>query len=291
MVLALAQCGGWATRADQRTMVGRRQIDRAVTSGLIERVGRGRYTLPRFDIARGAASDLSAIVSHRSAALVHGWSVCSDPKRPELIVPRTRKVPPARRRGRDVRWRDVNADDVIDGYLTSAERTVVDCARDLPLTESLAVADSALRSGAVTAGGLIERLAELPRSNRRRAELVLRNATPLAANPFESALRALLLPQVQTSFEPQVRLTVAGEGIRPDLVDRRLRIVVEADSYAFHTKRTQLVRDCWRYDELILDGWLVLRFTWDHVMFQQDWVRATIAAAAHQRTCSSFLAA
>ena len=282
VVLALAQCGGWATRAQLRAHVTERQIDRAVHAGLLQRVGRGRYTLAGFDITRAAAVELAAVISHRSAALARGWSVRSEPRRPELIVPRSRKVVPVRRRGRDVRWRDLPGCDVEDGLLTTPVRTVVDCARDLPLTEALAVADSAIRSGAVTAEELVERVPSLLRSRSTTAELVLRQASGLAANPFESALRALTVQAVGPVFTPQVEIWVDGVTVRPDLVSEALRIVVEADSHEFHTSRAQLVRDCWRYDELTLAGWLVLRFSWDHVMFEEDWVRQVVWRA----TCS-----
>ena len=46
-------------------------------------------------------------------------------------------------------------------------------------------------------------------------------------------------------LEPQVPVRVAGRTIHPDLVDVDLRIVVEADSHEFHTKRDQITRDCW----------------------------------------------
>lgn len=282
-ISALAQCGGWATRAELRAFVHDDRIDRAVADGTIQRVGRGRFTLAGFDRARGAANDLCAIISHRSAALAHGWSVRSEPKKPELIVPRHRNVSAAKRRGRDVRWRDLAKDDIQGGFITTPIRTVTDCARDLPLVEALAVADSALRSALVTTEELVEQVSGLPRSGRSRATVVLTQATALAANAFESSLRALTLEAVGTEFTPQVELRIDGASIRPDLVSESLQIVIEADSHEFHTKRAQLVRDCWRYDELTLNGWLVLRFSWEHVMHQEDWVRSTIVRAVAAR--------
>lgn len=287
-LLALAQCGGWATRAELRAFVGDRCIDTAVAMKVIHRVGRGQYTSAGFDTTRGAARALSAVISHRSAALLHGWSVRSEPTRPELTVHRTRKIASPRRRGCDIRWRDLPTGDVQENLLTAPIRTVVDCARDLPLVESLAVADSALRSGLLSAGELVEQVACLPRFGRSRAALVLTQASALAANPFESTLRALALEAVGPVFTPQAELAVAGHRIRPDLVSGSLRIVIEADSHEFHTQRAQLVRDCWRYDELTLDGWMLLRFSWEHVMHNEDWVRSTVArAVAVQRATGS----
>jgi very-short-patch-repair endonuclease len=59
---------------------------------------------------------------------------------------------------------------------------------------------------------------------------------------------------------------------RVDLGDPKRKIALEADSFAFHGSRAALERDCRRYDELTLAGWMVLRFAWEHVMFEADWV-------------------
>ena len=73
---------------------------------------------------------------------------------------------------------------------------------------------------------------------------------------------------------------VAGDArVVPDLVDVSLGIVAEADSHEFHTGRTQLTSDCWRYDELVLGGWDVYRFTYEQVMFQSGWVRSVLRRA------------
>lgn len=37
------------------------------------------------------------------------------------------------------------------------------------------------------------------------------------------------------------------------------------------------------YDEMTLAGWLVLRFAWEHVMFESDWVREVIASMVDLR--------
>jgi hypothetical protein len=54
---------------------------------------------------------------------------------------------------------------VADG-VTDPVRTVIDCARDLPFDEALAVADSALRSGKVGPDALRQAAARSPRTGR-----------------------------------------------------------------------------------------------------------------------------
>jgi very-short-patch-repair endonuclease len=44
------------------------------------------------------------------------------------------------------------------------------------------------------------------------------------------------------------------------------------------------VRDCERYDELVAAGWIVLRFTYEHVMFRAGWVVEMVrAVCSHER--------
>ncbi|WP_018157758.1 endonuclease domain-containing protein [Demetria terragena] len=119
---------------------------------------------------------------------------------------------------------------------------------------------------------------------------MLSAASGLAANPFESALRALAIECVGPMFTPQVAVEVDGVELHPDLVCEDLKIAVEADSFEFHTSRVQLDHDCWRYNELTLAGWLVLRFTWVQLRHRAAWVRGTIqrAVESRQNYCSSF---
>jgi very-short-patch-repair endonuclease len=69
---------------------------------------------------------------------------------------------------------------------------------------------------------------------------------------------------------------VGATRYRVDLGDDGRRIALEADSFAYHGTPAALERDCRRYDELVRHGWLVLRFSWDQVMFDPTWVGATI---------------
>ena len=106
-------------------------------------------------------------------------------------------------------------------------------------------------------------------------------ASGLAANPFESVLRAIALDVPGLDLRPQVPIDDRGFRGRPDLVDEALRLVVEADSHEFHAStRGQHNRDCARYNALVVRGWTVLRFTWEQVMFDRDSVREVLVSAA-----------
>ena len=133
----------------------------------------------------------------------------------------------------------------VEQWVTSPERTLLDCLRALPLTEAVAVADSALRHGFGRA-----RLLALARGARgpgsRQVRYVADLATPEAANPFESALRALASEVPGLRVRPQVPIHDPHFLGRPDLVDERLGIVLEADSFTWHASRAAFARDCRR---------------------------------------------
>ncbi len=274
---ALAQLGGAATWRRLSTMTTRKRLRTAVARGEVLRLGQGRFGLPAASQAITDATRLSGVASHLSAALGHGWQVVQAPAAPEVIVKRNRKLTPDQRRGVDVRYRDLEPHEV-HGWLTSPHRTVLDCSRDLPFAEALAVADSALRVGDVDQGEMLKRARALPSNGRRAAIRVAEEATPLAANPFESVLRAIALDVPDLRVRPQVVIDERGLLCRPDLVDPERRLVLEADSWAFHGHRKALHRDCERYNALVVRGWTVLRFSWEHVMLQPDYVRELLVA-------------
>ena len=174
-------------------------------------------------------------------------------------------------------WSEVALEDAGD-HVTEPRRTVLDCARTLPFTEGLAVADSALRDGLVDAADLRHHAGLLRGPGAAVARRVASMADGRAANPFESVLRALAL-DAGLDVRPQVVVTQDAFFARVDLADVGRRLVLEADSFTFHGHRDALARDCRRYDELVLLGWRVLRFAWEHVMHDPEWVTGVLARA------------
>lgn len=277
----LTTLGGVATRAVLVRACSRRAVDAAIAAGDVVALARGRYALPAADEARAAAHRVSGVVSHRSAALLHGWAVATPPAAPEVTVPRSRNVTGAHRDGIVLRLADLHHSEVVDGC-TSPERTLVDCLRTLPFCEALAVADSALREGFG-----VERLRTLARDVRgpgaRQVRRVADCAEAAAANPFESVLRAICLSVEGLLVRPQVPVRDPHWLGRPDLVDERLRIVLEADSFEWHGDRAALHRDARRYNAFVAAGWLVLRFSWEEVMLHPDRVAAVLRAVVAER--------
>ncbi len=287
---ALVEVGGFADVVTLLTACSRDELSRAVAAGTVVRLTRGRYALPGMDEHRAAAAALNGVVDRLSAARHWGWKVKMPPDRPQVLVPRGRNVTPSRRKGIDLRWGAASAAELHAG-VTSKLRTVLDCAMSEPFDAALAVADSALRDG-VSHTALRLACDRLPRTGRSRAHRVVELATPKSANPFESVTRAILEEVPGARFEPQVWIGNVG---RADLVDRAHHVVVECDSFEFHSDAASLNHDMERYNAFAGEEHVVLRFGWRHAMFEQDYVRATVGAviAAQERsvrpcpTCSA----
>lgn len=275
-VPALERLGGVARTADLRRLTSRAKLRRAARRGDVVRVARGRYALPTAQDGLQAAARLTAVLSHRSAAAYWGWELKTPPPVPELTVPRNRNVPFDKRLGVQVVWAALRPDEVVDGIVTSRERTVIDCIRTLPFDEALAVADSALRHRVITRAQLIWLAGKVRGKGAAQARRVARLASEKAANPFESALRAITYRVVAIVMEPQVWLELDGMRLRPDLLDRRRRLILEAESFEWHGKRLSLTRDCVRYNAFTLAGYVVLRFSWEQVMLEPAYVEACL---------------
>lgn len=258
-----------------------RAIGVAVAAGEVVRHGHGIYSLGRTGEATVVAMRLHGVVSHRSAALHWGWKVKTVPALPDVTIPANRKLRESQRGLATLHWRSDVASEATGGVTTRA-RTVVDCCLDLPFDEALSVFDSALRSG-LRRREVVEVALSLGPRQRTRVLRVARRADARAANPFESVLRAIALDVPALSVEPQARLRYDDLYARVDLADEGLRIVIEADSHEFHAQRRAFDRDCRRYDELTVRDWIVLRFTWEQVMFHPDWVRRMLVAAVALR--------
>jgi very-short-patch-repair endonuclease len=262
--------GGQARAAQLSEWVSKQRLGTAVRRGHVVRLGRGLYALPELPPARLVAVRARGVLSHTSAATVWGMPQVVPPADVHVSVPHGSRPPPVD----DVRyhWCTLPPSDVIDG-VTDPVRTVLDCAAVLPFREGLAVADSALRLDLVGAEDLRKAAEERKGPGSAGGRRVAAEASVEAANPFESALRGTLL-EAGLVLVPQLEIVTPTLQARVDLGDPQARLVVEGDSFTHHATRAGFSRDCRRYDELVRAGWTVLRFTWEQVMFEPDWVAA-----------------
>lgn len=137
-----------------------------------------------------------------------------------------------------------------NGWATDPLTTVLQCARDLPFADALAIADSALRHGDLTYDELQRTRTTTPQVRR-----VLQYADGRAANPFESTLRAIAI-ECGLHVVPQYEVLACGLTLHPDLADPVCGVILEAESWEFHGKEKRAFEsDCERYNALVVTGW------------------------------------
>jgi very-short-patch-repair endonuclease len=275
----LARLGGRATFAQLTHASPKRELAAAVRSGAVVRLAKGVYGLPGPSTAKSVAIAYDGVVSHQSAALAWQLPLLEPPDKPHITVPtkrRPRQGPPA-----VLHWAPIDPKDQ-RRRLTSLLRTVLDCARALPFGQALAVADAGLAS-TLTRPRLIAAATAARGPGSANIRQVAAAATGAADSFLESMLRALVVQDGLEGFEPQVMIKRGRFRARVDLGHRQAKIAVEAEGYEFHGSSGDFAADCRRYDELVAAGWLVLRFTYHQVVFEPEWVVATIRAALRQR--------
>ena len=267
----LVAAGGILSGTALRAATSPKKVRGALGRGEVVRLGPNRFGLPNLSEAVRAAAAVSGVLSHTSAAAWHGWEVPLPLDRPHIAVPRGRKI---RHIGR-VHLHRLRVIASADTIATDPEQTVVDCARDLPFPIALSVADSALRHG-IEPARLESAAAAVRGAGAARVRRVVGHADLRAANPFESSLRALAL-EAGLEVQPQYPIRVRDHVLHPDLVDPARRLVLEADSFSHHADPSAFAQDCYRYNDLVVRGWRVLRFPWTAVVSEPWLARRTLA--------------
>ncbi len=277
VVQEMRRRGGVATWSELKTSLTRDQLDEALTSGRLNRIRRNLYVLADIREVRRVAIAAGGVASHLTAAQHWGWKVKDPPARPCITLARGSRTPVG---DLELHWQDLTPAEIA-GHVTRRVPTVIACARAYDEAAALCVADSALREGQVTREQLLASARRSPRTGRARAISVVQLADGRAANPFESVLRWLCASVVGLHAVPQSEVDGVG---RVDLFDARLGIVIEAESFEFHGSLDAFRRDVRRYTECARRGLVVVRFTWQEVMYQPDYVRATLADVVRQRS-------
>lgn len=251
--------------------VSSRAIRRAVREGVAHRVGHGGYALPDADPALIAAVTVNGVVSHLSAARLHGLELYKPPKAIDITVPRGRRAPLS---GLRIHYADLSPEEHGTRVpVTSLLRTLVDCARTLSLVEAVVVLDSAVRNRHVTLDRLraAARIATGPGSARIRQAIA--HVDELSGSPLESGLRPML-DILGVAYETQVYID--GVGWVDFFVEGWLAI--EGDGYEFHRDRAQYRDDRRRANRLVQGRCTLLRYTWEDVHLNRMQTLTQIAA-------------
>ncbi len=269
---ALRRCGGAARWSRLRALgISEHALRTGLASGRVTAAGSGGYALLDAEPAIAAAVSLCGVVSHASAAQLHGLELYVLPQIIEVTVGRGCRQ---RMAGTRVYAADLAPEDVeINQPLTTVRRTVRDCARSMPLLPGVVLLDGVVRDERL---GMAE-LHVMANSARGRGSGPLRRAVAyvdaLAGSRLETIMRLLLELLPGVTWETQVWI----RGIGP--VDFLINgwLVIEPDGFQFHSNRAHYRRDRRRGNGLAEGNFVQLRFTYEDLMFHRWAVLRQIA--------------
>lgn len=270
-------------------VVRRRHLDDLSALNWAARTGRLRAVLPGVYLVAALADDphwrLAAIAAWRPEAVICGAAAARLTFWPELRVGAIDVAArsSARPSGYRVRRRVVPPEQIreLAGLrVMSPALSAVDLASSTK-ADSL---DRALRSRRVLLSELWDALDSTPHRvgnvARRRLLLDSRDQPWSAAERLAHRLfRAAGIVGWQTNLE----VLVEGMTYFIDIAFRELRLAVEIDGRLHETDPKIFENDRYRQNALVLEGWVVLRFTWsmlvDHPEYVVAQVREAVAAA------------
>lgn len=281
VVRALASHGQVGHAELVQSGLSRHQVRRALHQLGAVRLARGLYRIPGLECSdeamRSAVRRARGVLSHVSAAAWWGFDVLVDPPTPQVTVGRQRS-----RAGAGVWRRPLIPDDVTrhrDLRVTVPLRTVLDCARSLPLVEAVVIANSALRARAFT---IDELRAAARRCTRGPGAGKVRQVVDLADDACGSVLESILRVLLVTNglAPPRTQFVVRDRrGRRLKRVDfawPELCLIVEADGFEFHSTRSAYRNDRRCGNAYTRAGWRFLRFSWEDVIDHPDEVLACV---------------
>jgi hypothetical protein len=277
------------------------QIRAMAERGELVRISRGYYAtadlaelVPRLDVgalllsagAAAAALGPAAVVSHQTAALLHGLSLLGAPP-PALTI--TRPPGAGSRSGRPgihIHCAALPASHVggrLGVPVTTVPRTVVDLARVLEFRAGVVVADSALQQKLTSPKELRAVIAACPRwRGVRTAAEVAEFADGRAESPLESLARVLFRDVGLPPPELQAEIRDSEFIGRVDFLWRKFATIAEVDGAAKYGDRDLAIRQLRRDKRLREAGYEVVHFDWKEINGDPAYVDTAVRAAFQQ---------
>ena len=235
----------------------RGQLRAAVDDGGLVRVRKGLYALPDAPQDYIAALQINARLTCASAAPHHGLWLLTPPSRLHINCV-------GRSGGKYVNHQFRTVDPHPHLPIVGVVDTLIHVLQCLPAVEAAVVVESSLRRGDTVRSFLEERL-QGNRNGKARAALEL--VTGCGESALEVVARILFR---RAGFHCESQVPIDGVG-RVDFVLEGF-VVVEVDGDKYHSDRRARNRDRRRNNELIVRGYLYLRFSYEDIMFNQDYV-------------------
>jgi very-short-patch-repair endonuclease len=270
-------------------------IRRRAATGRLTRVDRDLYRVPSSPVTWEQralrwcwTAGNGAVLSHRASAML--WDLDGFDAAPfEVTTPRWLR--PARRTGVIVHestdLADIDRTTRCGIPCTTPVRTLLDLAAVASPRKLDAAIDDALRRRLCTVEALIDRFVQLARPGKRG----FKRLRPLLERraggevPTQSRFEFALLPLIRTAGLPDpVRQHAVGlddTTVYLDFAWPELMLAGECDGLVGHLRRLPWDDD--RQNQLVLAGWLVLRFTWRQLIDAPDQIVAQLAEAHRRR--------
>lgn len=248
-------------------------LQHALRRGRVVRLRRGVYTsapagTPELSAIAAARALPSCVVSHRSAALLHGLPLLGgQPPVPEVTVPPRSGANLPEVHVHRASLRPVDITTVGDTRVTSIARTLGDVARHRPVVVAVAAIDAALHRGLVVADEIDDVLRfcwNWPRI--RPAQRAVRLSDGRAESPLESMSRLVLpalgipKPELQTDIFDRHGLFIG----RSDFYWDEFGVAGEADGRSKYDERPVLTHEKERQEQLEDLALVVVRWGWAH---------------------------
>lgn len=281
----IAAHDGVFTTGQLRTLqVSADTIRHRVRTGQWIRVARGVFRVADRNVDDRMRMRIAVLRTGPGAALVgsaaawwHGLVACA-PKTVTVIVPHGRNGTHVE--GVKIWHRTIDPKDLteIDGLaVTTLALTVLDASVDL----GVKVMDLALLTKKVT----LSTLDAVQRRNAgRRGSPRARAMVEAMSSGARSEAERLTLTLLRRSGLTGWSVNTPACGYILDFAFEASKIAIEIDGFAFHSDAVAFQRDRTRQNDLVANGWTVLRFTWQDVTARPSWVLAQVRAALRRKS-------
>ena len=297
-VIQFAQRNGGVFSMQEAIALGlpKSTLQRRVDQGIFVRVAKGMLALPgtstRPDLAmRAALRLLNGVVSHQSAARIHGFEAIPISPPTITVSHRSNYSFPGVVVHQSTDLLAEHVQEVEGLFVTTPARTLVDLAKVFGPQRLERVVQHALLTGKVDVGELVELVAALSRRGKRgtKALRTIIDELVLGVAATDTQLEKLLfrliddagLPRPTRQFNAPWLKSLNG---RVDFAYEAEKIVIEADSRRWHLQFDAFEVDKIRDNAAQLAGWIVLRITWRMIKDQPTQVIHTIRTALEVRS-------
>jgi very-short-patch-repair endonuclease len=253
-----------------------RQVEHRVAKGWLHRLHRGVYLVGPLGTphtaAMAAVLATGGVVSSYPAAVLWDWR----PPREgpiDITVP-ARKV--RSRAGIVVHHTDLHPRDITRRHgipVTAAARTLLDLATTPELDKAL---NEAMLHKHVSLHSLNEQFSRYP---HHHGTATLRKYLESEPKLTRSDAEILALELIRRARLPVPETNTRVEGYECDLVWRDHNLIVEIDSWAFHSMRSSFENDRRRDQRLTTAGWRVIRITARQLTYEPELVIAILTRA------------